>query len=59
MVSDRYVVVDMDSIEDVNREDGEIISVTLSVVAEPFDDPHEAGFKARDNWSYEFVEVEL
>jgi|GEM_PF-4813888 len=54
-MSDQYVVIDLDDVEDIRREGEDIVAVTLSVADGPFDDPHDAGFRARDHWSYEFV----
>jgi len=57
-MSRKYVVIDRHAVEEVRREDGEIVSLTLPVVDGPFDDPHEADFATRDNRGYEFVEIE-
>ena len=56
-MSEQFVVIDQNAVEEVHREDGEIVAVTLPVVDGPYYDPHEAGFAARDNWSHEFVEM--
>lgn len=57
-MSEKFVVIDHDAVEEVHREDGEIVAVTLATVNGSFDDPHEAGFEARDTWSHDIVEID-
>ena len=52
------VIIDLDEIEHIHREDGEVTAVTVSVVDGPYDDPHEADFQTRGKWNQHILRVD-